>query len=96
MKYEPFDSLYWSTQLGAERSAMLKYRASFATTLMGQYRTPEFLGKPLNQIYNWAVLNCPPTSLTRAYGAAAPWRTIRLLIEQFGIGQTIHISSKVL
>ena len=96
MKYEPFDALYWSTQLGAERSAMLKYRARFATTLMGQYRTPEFLVKPSKQIYSWAVRNCPPISLNRAYGAAAPWRTIRLVVEQFRIGQTIHISSKVL
>ena len=41
MKYEPFDALYWFTQLGAERSAMLIHQASFATTQMGQYKAPD-------------------------------------------------------
>ena len=95
MKYEPFDVLYWFTQLGAERSAMPSHRASFATTLMGQYKTPIFLQKSLKQFDSWAVRICPPASLNRAYGALAPQRTIRLASEQFQIGQTIHISSKV-
>jgi hypothetical protein len=96
MKYEPFDAQYWSTQLGAERSSMPSHRASFATTLMGQYRAPDFLFKPLKQFDSWAVRNCPPASLNRAFGALAPRRTIRLASEQFRFGQTIHISSKVL
>ena len=96
MKYEPFDALYWSTQLDAERRGMPSHRASFATTLMGQYRAPVFLLKPLKQFDRWAVRNCPPASLNRAYGALAPLRTIRLASEKFRIGQTIHISSKVL
>ena len=96
MKYEPFDALNWLTQLGAERSAMLIHRASFATTLMGQFRARYLLLKPLKKFDCWAVRNCPPASLNHAYGALAPRRIIRLANEQFRIGQTIHISSKVL
>ncbi|MCP4183716.1 MAG: hypothetical protein GY761_10420 [Hyphomicrobiales bacterium] len=95
MKYEPFDALYWPTQLDAERRAMLIHRASFATTLMGQYRTPAFLHKLLKQFDSRAVRNCPAL-LNRACGALVAQRTIRLASEQFRIGQTIHISSKVL
>ena len=96
MKYEPFDALNWLTQLGAERSAMLIHRASFATTQMGQNRAPDFLFMPLKKFDSWAVRNCPPASLNHAYGALAPRRIIRLANEQFRIGQTIHIPSKVL
>jgi hypothetical protein len=100
MKYEPFDAPHWSTQLGAKRSAMPhhigQHRASFATTLMGLYGAPDSPGKSLKKFDNWAVRNCPPTSLNRAYGAMAPLRTIRLAGKQFRIGQTIHISSKAL
>jgi len=96
MKYEPFDALYWSTQLGAKRSAMLSHRASFATTQMGLYGAPILKHKPLISIGGWAVRNCPPASLNSAYGATAPRRTIRLAGEQFRIGQTINISSKML
>jgi hypothetical protein len=96
MKYEPFDALYGCTQLDAERGSMPSHRANFAMTLMGLYRAPDFLLKPLKQFDSWAVRNCPPASLNRAYGALAPLRTIRLTCEQFRIGQTIHISSKVL
>jgi hypothetical protein len=96
MKYEPFDAQYWPTQLDAERSAMPWHRASFATTLKGLYWALDFLHKPLKQFDSWAVRNCPPASLNRAYGALAPQRTIRLASEQFRIDQTIHISSKVL
>ena len=96
MKYEPFDALYWFTQLDAERRAMLIHRASFATTLMGLYWAPAFLHKPLKQFDSWAVRNYPLASLNRTYGALAPRRTIRLTSEQFRIGQTIHISPKVL
>ncbi len=96
MKYEPLDALHWSTQPGAERSAMLIHRASFATTLMDQYRAPEFLLQPLKLFDIWAVGICPPASLNHAYGALAPQRIIRLASEQFRIGQTIHISPKAL
>ena len=83
MKYEPFDALYWFTQLGAERSAMLIHRASFATMQMGQNRAPDLLFKLLKQFDSWAVQNCPPVSLNHAYGAMAPKHTIRLTCEQF-------------
>jgi hypothetical protein len=52
MKYEPYDALYWFTQLGAERGAMPWHRASLATTLMGQYRAPVFQHKSLKQFYS--------------------------------------------
>ncbi len=93
MTYEPFDALYWSIQLGAQRSAMPSHRASFATTLMGLYRAPALILNPLKQFDNWAVRNCSPALLN---GTLAPRRTIRLANEQFRIGQTIHMSSKVL
>ena len=96
MKYEPFDALNWFTQLGAERSAMPLHRASFATTLMDQFRAPYLSLKPLKQFDSWAVRICPPASPNHAYGALATQRTTRLASEQFQIGQTIHISSKVL
>jgi hypothetical protein len=83
MKYEPFDALYWFTQLDVERSAMPSHRASFATTLMGLYGTPVFLPIPLKKFYRWAVRNYPPALLNGAYGALAPQRTIRLASEQF-------------
>ncbi|MCP4182625.1 MAG: hypothetical protein GY761_04820 [Hyphomicrobiales bacterium] len=95
MTYEPFDALYWSIQLGAERSAMPSHRVSVATTLMGLYRAPALILKPLKQFDNWAVRNCPTALLNRAYGALAPLRTIRPASEQFRIGQMIHMSSKV-
>jgi len=53
MEYEPFDALYWFTQLGAERSAMPSYRASFATTLMDPYRAFYLSLKPLKQFDDW-------------------------------------------
>jgi len=71
-------------------------RTSFAMTLMGQYRAPDFLIKPLKQFDRLADRNCSHASLNRAYGALAPLRTIRLASEQFRTGQALHISLKVL
>ena len=96
MNYEPFDALYWFTQLDAERGAMPSHRASFATMLMGLYRVPNFKYRPLFSFNTKTIRNCPQSLLNRAYGAMAPQCTIRLASEQFRIGQTIHISSKVL
>ena len=59
------------------------HRASFATSQMSQDRAPNTLLKPLKQFDGWAVQNCPPVSLKRAYGAMAPQRTFRLTYEQF-------------
>ena len=96
MKYKPFDVPYRSTRLGAERSAMLVHRASFATTPMGRYGAPWQLWKMLKMCGKRADRNCPPAALNFACGTPATQkpilRAIRLAGEQFRFGQTIHIS----
>jgi hypothetical protein len=96
MIYEPFDALYWPAQLGAERRAMPSHRASFATTLMGLYKVPVFLHQPLKLFDSRVVQNYPHAALNRAFGALVLLRTTRQASEQFRIGPTIHIPSKVL
>ena len=96
MTYEPFDALYRSTQLDAQRTAMPSFRASFATPLMDQYRAPVLTPVPLKSLDSRAVRNCLPASLNRVCGAGAPRSTIRLAGKQFRVGQTIHMSSKAL
>ncbi len=100
MEYEPFDAPYRPTRPGAECSAMLVHRASFATNPVGRFGAPYPLWKLLKTCDKRAGRNYPPAALNSASGTPTPQKPVlratRLACEQFRFGQTIHISSNVL
>jgi|GEM_PF-4234214 len=67
VKYEPFDDLYWLTQLGAERSAMIIHRE----TLM-LYPNDRLIGSALSGLLS--TTHCIPneSELLPLFGSISP------------------------